>query len=106
LARSTARTSKSAKPSRSQFLLFGLRTEQVAQAREAGYDPMQRYYAEPVLARRARRVARACSHRRTNRFKPIVDSLLHAATLHGAGRLLDYVPLPAQRRSRYHDQVA
>ena len=31
------------------FFLFGLRTEQVAQAREAGYDPMQLYYAEPML---------------------------------------------------------
>ncbi len=84
------------------FFLFGLRTEQVAQSREAGYDPMQLYYAEPVLRAALDAVGSGMfSPDDVNRFKPVVDSLLYGGdTYMVLADFLSYVHCERRRRSR------
>ena len=90
------------------FFLFGLRTEQVAQSREAGYDPMQLYYAEPVLRSALDAVSSGMfSPDDVNRFKPIVDSLLHGGDNYMVlADFLSYLHCERSVEAAYHDQVA
>jgi len=90
------------------FFLFGLRTEQVQQAREAGYDPMQLYYAEPLLRQALDAVASGMfSPEDPTRFKPIVDSLLYGGdTYMVLADFLSYAHCHRSVEAAYHDQTA
>ena len=60
------------------FFLFGLREEEVAAKRSAGYDPMEYYRSDPELAEAIGRIAEGhFSHGDTELFRPIVEELLH-----------------------------
>jgi starch phosphorylase len=90
------------------FFLFGLRTEQVAQARESGYDPMQLYYAEPTLRAALDAVSSGMfSPDDTGRFKPIIDSLLYGGdTYMVLADFLSYLHCQRSVEAAYHDQVS
>src|SRR5689334_12077709 len=89
------------------FFLFGLRTEQVAQARESGYDPMQVYYAEPMLRAALDAVSAGMfSPDDPHRFKPIVDSLLYGGDSYLLlADFLSYVHCQRSVEAAYHDQA-
>jgi starch phosphorylase len=89
------------------FFLFGLTTEQVIAAREHGYDPMQTYYAEPLLRQALDAVANgAFSPDDPNRFRPIVDALLYGGdTYMVLADFLSYVHCHRSVEAAYHDQA-
>jgi glycogen phosphorylase len=89
------------------FFLFGLTTEQVLAAREHGYDPMQTYYAEPILRQALDAVANgAFSPEEPARFRPIVDSLLYGGdTYMVLADFLSYLHCQHSVEAAYHDQV-
>ena len=62
---------------RSEIAAEFVTTEQVLAAREHGYDPMQTYYAEPILRQALDAIGSGLfSPDDPGRFRPIVDSLL------------------------------
>jgi starch phosphorylase len=89
------------------FFLFGLTTEQVLAAREHGYDPMQTYYAEPILRQALDAVANgAFSPDDPSRFRPVVDSLLYGGdTYMVLADFLSYLHCQRSVEAAYHDQV-
>jgi starch phosphorylase len=90
------------------MFIFGLTTEQVASAREHGYDPAQVYYAEPMLRGALDAVAQgAFSPDDPGRFRPIVDSLLYGGdTYMVLADFLSYVHCQRSVEATYHDQAA
>ena len=91
----------------SNFFLFGLTAEQVIAAREHAYDPMQTYYAEPLLRQALDAVANgAFSPEEPARFRPIVDSLLYGGdTYMVLADFLSYLHCQRSVEAAYHDQV-
>jgi glycogen phosphorylase len=89
------------------FFLFGLTTEQVIAAREHGYDPMQTYYAEPILRQALDAIANgAFSPDDPSRFRPVVDALLYGGdTYMVLADFLSYVHCQRSLEAAYHDQV-
>jgi len=89
------------------FFLFGLTTEQVAAAREHGYDPMQTYYAEPTLRAALDAIGSgAFSPDDPGRFRPIVDSLLYGGdTYMVLADFLSYLHCQRSVEAAYHDQA-
>jgi starch phosphorylase len=89
------------------MFLFGLRAEQVAQARASGYDPKQLYYAEPTLRAVLDAVASGMfSPDEPGRFKPIVDSLLYGGdTYMVLADFLSYLHCHRSVEAAYHDQA-
>ncbi|HEY3498141.1 MAG TPA: glycogen/starch/alpha-glucan phosphorylase [Polyangiaceae bacterium] len=89
------------------FFLFGLTTEQVSSAREHGYDPMQTYYAEPLLRQALDAIANgAFSPDDPARFRPIVDALLYGGdTFMVLADFLSYVHCQRSVEAAYHDQA-
>ena len=89
------------------FFLFGLTTEQVHAAREHGYDPMQTYYAEPLLRQALDAIANgAFSPEEPTRFRPIVDALLYGGdTFMVLADFLSYVHCQRSVEAAYHDQA-
>ncbi len=72
------------------------------QARSSGYDPMQVYYAEPLLRQSLDAIANgAFSPDDPSRFRPVVDSLLYGGdTYMLLADFLELRPLPAERGGR------
>jgi len=89
------------------MFLFGLRTEQVAQARESGYDPMQLYYAEPILRAALDAISSGLfSPDEPGRFRPLVDSLLYGGdTYMVLADFLSYLHCHRSVEAAYHDQA-
>jgi starch phosphorylase len=89
------------------MFLFGLNADQVAAAREGAYDPMQIYYAEPLLRSALDAVAGGTfSPDDPHRFKPIVDSLLYGGDPYMVlADFLSYVHCQRSVEAAYHDQA-
>jgi starch phosphorylase len=89
------------------FFLFGLTTEQVIAAREHGYDPMQTYYAEPLLRQALDAIANgAFSPDDPSRFRPVVDALLYGGdTYMVLADFLSYLHCQRSVETAYHDQA-
>lgn len=89
------------------IFIFGLTAEQVQQARSSGYDPMQVYYAEPLLRQALDAIANgAFSPDDPSRFRPIVDSLLYGGdTYMVLADFLSYVHCQRSVEAAYHDQA-
>ncbi len=88
------------------FFLFGLTTDQVLAAREHGYDPMQTYYAEPILRQALDAIAGGLfSPDDPGRFRPVVDSLLYGGdTYMVLADFLSYLHCQRSVEAAYHDQ--
>src|SRR5688572_17707177 len=89
------------------MFLFGLNADQVSAAREGAYDPMQIYYAEPLLRAALDAVASGTfSPDDPQRFKPIVDSVLYGGDPYMVlADFLSYVHCQRSVEAAYHDQA-